>query len=116
MTGDGVARRAVRIKWWTAIRNVRAAEAVFPPDPSIPNYPLLDVPYLDYDKDSPITFFGHYAIKSRHPSPITPRLACLDYGCGKFGQICAYRWDGETELDPGKFVMPRWSDGLEAAK
>jgi hypothetical protein len=113
---DGVTRSAIRVKWWTNIRNAKAADAVFPPDPTIPNYPLVNVPYIDYDSDSPITFFGHYAIKSRHPSPITPRLACLDYGCGKFGQICAYRWDGETELDPGKFVMPRWSDDLEAAK
>jgi hypothetical protein len=29
----------------------------------------------------------------------------LDYGLGKGGFLSAYRWDGETELDPLKFEM-----------
>ena len=89
---------------------------VFPPDPSLPNYPLINVPYIDYDGDAPLTFFGHYALKDRRPLPITPRLACLDYGCGKSGRLCAYRWDGETELDPGKFLMREWFNDSEAGK
>lgn len=116
ITGDGVARSAVRVKWWTDIRDTRASEAVFPPDPSIPDYPLSNVPYIDYDGDAPLTFFGHYALKDMRPAPITPRLACLDYGCGKSGRLCAYRWDGETELDPSKFVMREWFNDSEAGK
>jgi len=28
----------------------------------------------------------------------------LDYGMGKGGSLCAYRWDGETVIDPEKFL------------
>ncbi|MCX6969708.1 MAG: hypothetical protein NTV93_06065 [Verrucomicrobia bacterium] len=33
-----------------------------------------------------------------------PKLACLDYGTGKGRFLCAYRWDGEREIDTGKFT------------
>jgi hypothetical protein len=79
-------------------------EAVFPDREDIPALPPESAPTLEpYDNMCPV-FFGHYALRSRHPAPQTPRVACLDYGTGKGGFLCAYRWDGEQEIDPVKFV------------
>jgi hypothetical protein len=66
---------------------------------------LSGAPEIDYPAEAPITFFGHYAVNAERPTPVTPRLACLDYGLGKGGFLCAYRWDAETDLDPLKFEM-----------
>ena len=45
---------------------------------------------VQYPSDAPVTFFGHYALKDASPGPITDNLACLDYGFGKGGFLCAY--------------------------
>jgi len=102
-TADGTLRRDVRLKWWKNLRGLTAREAGFPETADIPDAPLTGVPEIDYPAEAPITFFGHYAVEEDRPAPVTPRLACLDYGLGKGGFLCAYRWDGETELDPHKF-------------
>jgi len=103
-TADGIMRRDVRVKWWLDASSLNARQAIFPDCPDLPDVPLEGVPKIAYPPDAPITFFGHYAIESAHPTPVTPRLGCLDYGTGKGGYLAAYRWDGETELDPAKFV------------
>ena len=36
--------------------------------------------------------------------PLSKRHACVDYSVAKSGPLVAYRWDGELELDAGKFV------------
>jgi len=56
-------------------------------------------------EEAPITFFGHYAIKDGRPTAIRPNLACLDYGIGMGGFLCAYRWDGEVALEQEKFIV-----------
>jgi len=104
-SADGALRRDVRLKWWTDVRGLAAPEAVFPETPDIPPARLTGVPEMRYDPASPPTFFGHYAIHAKRPAPVALRLACLDYGLGKGGFLSAYRWDGETELDPLKFEM-----------
>ena len=35
---------------------------------------------------------------------LTPKAACVDYSAGKGGQLVAYRWDGESDLDSRNFV------------
>ena len=89
------------VRYGTALN---AREAIFPDDPLIDAHPLEKLPDTQFDPDAPITFFGHYAVKEPIPKPVATRLACLDYGIGKGGFLAAYQWDGETELDPEKFV------------
>ncbi len=76
----------------------------FPDDPNLDPDPLEKIPETQFDPDAPITFFGHYAVKNPTPKPVAARLACLDFAIGKGGYLAAYRWDGETELNPGNFV------------
>jgi hypothetical protein len=39
-----------------------------------------------------------------HAVELRALLASLDYGTGKGGFLCAYRWDGEGAMGPEKFV------------
>jgi len=103
-TADGVMRGEIRVKWWVRLEGLTCREAVFPDREDIPALPPASLPALEpYDDACPV-FFGHYALKNPLPAPLTPRIACLDYGIGKGGFLCAYRWDGEQEINPGKFV------------
>jgi len=103
-TADRRTRTEFRVKWWLDISGLNCRQAIFPENPAIPELPPRDIPKTGYPQNTPPTFFGHYALKNGTPAPIRPNLACLDYGTGKGGFLCAYRWDGEKEIDPGKFV------------
>ena len=103
-TADGTMRVEFRVKWWLDLDGLNSREAIFPNDPRVPELPPRDVPRTGYPTDAPPTFFGHYAQKDATPAPVRANLACLDYGTGKGGFLCAYRWDGETSIDPAKFV------------
>lgn len=98
--------REIRYKWWESIEGLSYREALFPKyDPSLPDVLVEKSPGFNrVAPEDPITFFGHYAILGEIPAPILPNLACLDYGCGKGGQLVAYRWDGEVALDDSKFI------------
>lgn len=104
-TADGTMRSEFRVKWWMDLEGLTCREAIFPENPTIPDLPPRDVPRTGYPDDAPPTFFGHYAKKDPVPAPVRPNLACLDYGTGKGGFLCAYRWDGEQAIDGGKFVF-----------
>jgi hypothetical protein len=60
-----------------------------------------------YEYDGPPVFVGHYWLSADRPEPLSPNVACLDYSVAKGGFLCAYRWDGERTLGPGKFVTVR---------
>ena len=104
-TADGAMRTEFRIKWWRDLSGLTCRDAVFPDDDRIPELPPELVPATSHAADAPPTFFGHYALTAPIPVRILPNLACLDYGSGKGGFLCAYRFDGETEIDPEKFVV-----------
>ena len=110
-TADGTMRADIRVKWWINLNGATSREAIFPHPPvdaghaPIPDLPPRNLPSTSaYPTDAPPTFFGHYALKAPSPASILPNLACLDYGTGKGGFLCAYRWDGEREMDPAKFI------------
>jgi len=104
MAADGNLRRDIRVKWWMSLRGLNCRQIIFPDSAEVPELPPKSAPALDpYDNQCPV-FFGHYALKLPAPMPQTAKIACLDYGIGKGGFLCAYRWDGEQEIDPAKFV------------
>ena len=102
-TADETMRREIRVKWWIDLEGTTCREAIFPECSDVPDRPLARVPKTGYPEDSPPTFFGHYALQSPTPAPIRSNLACLDYGAGKGGFLCAYSWDGEAQIDPAKY-------------
>jgi hypothetical protein len=57
-------------------------------------------PYPDI---APPVFFGHYWFNAPEPALVAANVACLDYSVARNGFLCAYRWSGETRLDPANF-------------
>ena len=58
-----------------------------------------------YRGDVPV-FYGHYW---RRGLPIqgqdwTPRTACVDFSAVNTGDLVAYRWDGETEIQADHYA------------
>lgn len=58
-----------------------------------------------YPKSSPPVFVGHYWLEPKTPKRLAENVACLDYSVAKGGFLCAYRWDGEQEIDDSKFII-----------
>ncbi len=49
-------------------------------------------------------FLGHYWLRQDTPQRLAKNVACLDYSVAKGGFLCAYRWNGEHELQDENFV------------
>jgi hypothetical protein len=106
---DGHHRKAIRARWWeNAPGGMNYRDLIFPPADSPPEDPVPEalLPSLPgYAENEPPVFFGHYWLPvDMRPAPLRPNLACLDYSAAKDGSLVAYRWDGERELSPEKFV------------
>lgn len=110
-TADGTMRREFRVKWWLDLSMATCQDAIFPDTEGIPGVLPESMPQTGYGEDAPPTFFGHYALKTTESAPIRSNLACLDYGTGKGGFLCAYRWDGEASVSPDKFVTTKHAGG-----
>jgi hypothetical protein len=109
--GDGLTRAFFRTKFWEDNPQTYG-DVVFQPDAlpdTVASTPLSSrekQSLLRYGANEPLLFVGHYW-RSGRPAPIRPNLACLDYSAVLYGKLVAYRLDGETTLDAGKFV---WVD------
>lgn len=101
----GKPRNEVRVRWWCPLAGLSYREAIFPESAKASPRRVPDALAIgkDYPETAPPTFFGHYAVMNGNPEPLLPNLACLDYGMGKGGPLCAYRWDGEQILRREKF-------------
>ena len=62
---------------------------------------------VPYPEDAKPLFVRHYWLKGSRPELLRRSIACVDWSVAKAGFLCAYRWDGEREMDGGKFV---WTD------
>ena len=108
---DGLARNMFRTKFWSNAPRVYN-DVVFQPDPLPPEMverPLSAIEkqqLLSYPETELPVFVGHYWM-SDEPQPIQSNIACLDYSAVKYGQLVAYRMDGEKVLSKDKFV---WVD------
>lgn len=102
---DGHRRREARTRWWDA-GAISFRESAFVDAECKLELPDREVPEAfrpGYDGDRPV-FIGHYWMKGV-PDRLAPRVACVDYSVGKGGPLVAYRWDGEMELEGGRFVQ-----------
>lgn len=109
LDAQGTERVITRTRWWDAsARSFRAAALVEPELAS--QLPESDLPLqsiVEYDGLKPL-FFGHYWMPGE-PTLLSDRMACLDFSIALDGYLCAYRHDGEMDLDPAKlaWVGPR---------
>lgn len=104
---DGRQRSRARVRWW-AKGPISYRNGILLEDrlrAKLPDIPIpRELPTCEAT-GKPI-FFGHYSFAGP-PEPLSPRLACVDYGAGHQGPLCAYRWDGESVLDSSHFCLVR---------
>ncbi|WP_242333375.1 metallophosphoesterase [Anaeromyxobacter sp. SG66] len=100
----GQRRDRVRVSWWDAARTTYRRAALLGPAEAgqLPDTPIPAHAFLGYDDPKPV-FIGHYWRRGV-PTPLAPRVACVDYSVALGGPLCAYRFDGEPELVPERFV------------
>ena len=97
----------MRLRWWQVNRQLSYAEACINRYETGPNLPISTAPddqLAPPAVDERPVFFGHYWLMEGPPAPVAANAACLDYGVAAGGPSVAYRWEGETLLDAGKFV------------
>ncbi len=110
---EGNPRHAARLRWWDGSATTLRESALVPSDTEVfdadgrpsglPDRLLSDYEVTPYSDDVPV-LFGHYWWRKDSAETINPLATCVDYSVAKDGVLCAYRWDGEAELDPTKFV------------
>jgi hypothetical protein len=105
---DGNLRHHIRIKWWDATAETYL-DTFLGPDAALTHIPEdpIDADHLiQYSRDDPPVFVGHYWMDSE-PEILAANVACLDYSVASKsgGKLVAYRWDGEQELSNEKFVF-----------
>lgn len=107
---DGNERQKVRTRWFDSPVGRSFAEYALPAIDSDELLSGMQVPdevtrqARVYPSDAPPVFVGHYWLRAQRPARLAANVACLDYSVAADGMLCAYRWDGEAELDDQKFV------------
>jgi hypothetical protein len=107
---DGHERTATRVKWYEPPEGHTYRTYAMASEPIESDLPLSEdviqsaVPYPENDKP---VFVGHYWLSGSRPALLRGNIACVDWSVAKGGFLCAYRWDGEQELDAVKFVWNR---------
>jgi hypothetical protein len=101
-------RHEIRLKWWEEAKGksyvdmaVKVEKEFVNLTTMIPDSLLGNKPI--YGVDEKPVFFGHYWLESPAPDLQRSNVCCLDYSVAKKGNLVAYRYDGESVLDPGKF-------------
>jgi hypothetical protein len=100
----GIVRTRVRVRWWNE-QATTYQSAAFLDDAlkkEVSTEPLPENTSVFEGTGKPI-FIGHYWLTGT-PSPLTDKVACVDYSVGHGGPLCAYRWEGETVLNSKQFV------------
>jgi hypothetical protein len=104
---DGHERFQTRVRWYLSpegqtYRTYAMAAEEIPCDRSL----ALEIikTAAPYPQDAKPVFIGHYWLKGDRPELLARNVACVDWSVAKGGFLCAYRWDGEPELDERKFA------------
>ena len=111
---DGHVRDKARVAWWrddaTTLNDLAVMDGNFETEGGqpYPDLPAIKVDAADlafrYRGDVPV-FYGHYwrKLEPEHGLDWTSRTACVDFSAVKGGDLVAYRFDGETEIDPSHY-------------
>jgi hypothetical protein len=112
---DGHTRDKARVAWWRedakTLRQLAVMDGNFKTEDGQP-YPELPDCEVDasersfcYRADVPV-FYGHYwrSGSPKQGQDWTTRTACVDFSAVKGGDLVAYRWDGETEIQADHYA------------
>jgi hypothetical protein len=101
LDAQGSKRKKTRTRWWDpAARTLRAACVEESVAAQLPEAPLPPSAIIPLDDSKPL-FFGHYWMEGP-PRLASRSTACLDFSIAKGGVLCAYRFDGEAELETSR--------------
>lgn len=103
---DGHERKATRVKWYESPHGHTYRTYAMASEPIDSEVPLPDAVVaaaVPYPADGKPVFVGHYWLSGPRPALLRGNVACLDWSVAKGGFLCGYSWDGERELDEGKF-------------
>ena len=104
---DEIVRSSARYAWWDSQASTFDVAARIPdnckavdgtPFPQLPAVPIPSGNPEPYGDTIPL-FFGHYWCTDEDEI-ISDHAMCVDYSAGKGGPLKAYRWNGESKLDP----------------
>ena len=104
---DEIVRNSARYAWWDPEASTFDVAARIPdnckavdgtPFPQLPAVPIPSGNPEPYGDTIPL-FFGHYWCTDEDEI-IADHAMCVDYSAGKGGPLKAYRWNGESKLDP----------------
>lgn len=101
-SGDGT----FKVKWWQLAESDRYQDLAIRPDAQFENNAVditIDVEEYTYPPEAPLLFFGHYNLPGQ-PVSIGSNFCCLDYSVPDQAIIPAYRWEGESIIDPNHIV------------
>jgi hypothetical protein len=103
MDKDGITRTRARVRWWDneAITYRQAALLADGLSEQLPDLPIPMHLRSCQVPDRPV-FIGHYSLAGA-PKLLSDQIACVDYGAGHNGGLCAYRWEGEDTLTAEHF-------------
>lgn len=99
--------RFFRIRWWESPEGKSFHDWSFESKFRLPHYtipPEIYPRFELYPEDAPPFFFGHYC-RGRGPHVILKNLCCIDSCITTHKTLSAYRWNGESVLDPGQIVV-----------
>jgi hypothetical protein len=99
--------RFFRIKWWEDPEGKTFHDFSYESKFHLPRYTIPPEIYPKFDKypgDAPPVFFGHYC-QGRGPQVIANNLCCVDACVSIRKVLAAYRWSGETVLNPENLVV-----------
>lgn len=105
---NGHERDAARLQWWkdknTALKDLALLQgdkkSIAENKVALSGHSLKT--RVTYKEDKPV-FVGHYWMKGK-PKIQTPHVCCVDYSAGKGDKLCAYSWNGETQLSASNFI------------
>ena len=105
----GTERKKFRARWWEAPGDgILASELVFPASDQISPLPVdaaARAMCIPYGVDERPVFFGHYFKPAdSEPYPERHNVACLDHSAATDGPLMAYRWQGETTINPAHYI------------
>jgi hypothetical protein len=102
----GFKRTAYRIKWWEPMEGKGFDEISFGNRFKLPNYTIpneLCYPIPLYREDELPVFFGHYC-RNSNAGVVRNNLCCVDGCIANGGELIAYQWNGQKELDQSNIV------------
>ena len=105
---QGHVRHRTRIRWFERPNGRGYHEYTLGAGQGLPTDPVPEslVEHISpYPPDAPPVFFGHYWMADGSPAPLASNVACLDWSVTAGGPLVAYRYDGESPLTAGHFVL-----------